>query len=206
MKHQKLKQKARQIEILSSLSKLEFASRRQLQAIHCVLGSIRNANRILKDLRAYCHVTSHNREHVYYLNKKGIALLGIDAKERKKETQLEHILLRNEAWMWLDFPDWKTEQVITLRYQGEEKTIVPDAFFTKDNVPYFVEIDRLQHMKVNEKKLQYYAYLTNIYQKRQQIKPIIIFCTISDCREKQLMNYALKHNVYVQTYLLQDVI
>ena len=42
MKHQKLKQKARQIEILSSLSKLEFASRRQLQAIHC-LGSIRNA-------------------------------------------------------------------------------------------------------------------------------------------------------------------
>ena len=79
----KTETKARQIEILSSLSKLEFASRRQLQAIHC-LGSIRNANRILKDLRAYCHVTSHNREHVYYLNKKGIALLGIDAKERKR--------------------------------------------------------------------------------------------------------------------------
>ncbi|MGR5966859.1 hypothetical protein ACT7DB_32520 [Bacillus cereus] len=56
-----------------------------MQAIHC-LGSIRNANRILKDLRSYCHVTSHNREHVYYLNKKGLALLGIDAKERKKET------------------------------------------------------------------------------------------------------------------------
>ncbi|MEK4418773.1 replication-relaxation family protein [Bacillus sp. FSL K6-0268] len=204
MKHQKLKQKARQIEILSSLSKLEFASRRQLQAIHC-LGSIRNANRILKELRSYCHVTSHNREYVYYLNKKGMALLGIQAKERKKKHQLEHILLRNEAWMWLDFPNWKTEQVITLRYQGEEKTIVPDAFFTKDNVPHFVEVDRLQHMKVNEKKIQYYAYLTNIYQKQQQIKPIIIFCTISDCREKQLMNYALKHNVYVQTYLMKDV-
>ncbi len=200
-----MKQKARHIEILSSLSKLDFASRRQLQAIHC-LGSIRNANRILKDLRPYCHVTSHNREYIYYLNKKGMALLGIQTKERKKKHQLEHILLRNEAWMWLDFPNWKTEQVITLRYQGEEKTIVPDAFFMKDNVPHFVEVDRLQHMKVNEKKLQYYAYLTNIYQKRQQIKPIIIFCTISDCREKQLMNYALKHNVYVQTYLLQDVI
>ncbi|MEJ9182620.1 hypothetical protein P4403_30015, partial [Bacillus thuringiensis] len=92
------------------------------------------------------------------------------------------------------------------RYQGEEKTIVPDAFFIKENVPHFVEVDRLQHMKVNEKKIQYYAYLTNIYQKQQQIKPIIIFYTISDCREKQLMNYALKHNVYVQTYLLQDVI
>ncbi|MHB0801005.1 replication-relaxation family protein [Bacillus thuringiensis] len=205
MKHQKLKQKARQIEILSSLSKLEFASRRQLQAIHC-LGSIRNANRILKDLRAYCHVTSHNREHVYYLNKKGLALLGIDAKERKKKHQLEHILLRNEAWMWLDFPDWKTEQVITLRYQGEEKTIVPDAFFTKDNVPHFVEIDRLQHMKVNQKKIQYYAYLTKIYQKQQNKVPILLFFTISDCREKKLESEAIKCGVYVQTYLLKDTL
>ncbi|WP_144489329.1 replication-relaxation family protein [Bacillus thuringiensis] len=205
MKHQKLKQKARQIEILSSLSKLEFASRRQLQAIHC-LGSIRNANRILKDLRPYCHVTSHNREYVYYLNKKGMALLGIHAKERKKKHQLEHILLRNEAWMWLDFPDWKTEQVITLRYQGEEKTIVPDAFFTKNNVPHFVEIDRLQHMKVNEKKIQYYAYLTKIYQKQQNKVPILLFFTISDCREKKLESEAMKYGVYLQTYLLQNVL
>ncbi len=200
-----MKQKARHIEILSSLSKLEFASRRQLQAIHC-LGSIRNANRILKDLRAYCHVTAHNREHVYYLNKKGFALLGIDAKERKKKHQLEHILLRNEAWMWLNFPDWKTEQVITLRYQGEEKTIVPDAFFTKDNVPHFVEIDRLQHMKVNEKKIQYYAYLTKIYQKQQNKVPILLFFTISDCREKKLESEAIKYGVYVQTYLLKDAL
>lgn len=48
--------KARQIEILSTLSKLDFATRRQLQAIHC-LGSIRNANRVLKDLHPYCHIT-----------------------------------------------------------------------------------------------------------------------------------------------------
>lgn len=151
-------------------------------------------------------MTSHNREHVYYLNKKGLALLGIDAKERKKKHQLEHILLRNEAWMWLDFPDWKTEQVITLRYQGEEKTIIPDAFFTKDNVPHFVEIDRLQHMKVNEKKIQYYAYLTKIYQKQQNKVPILLFFTISDCREKKLESEAMKYGVYLQTYLLQNVL
>ncbi|MDR4329267.1 replication-relaxation family protein [Bacillus pseudomycoides] len=205
MKHQRLKQKARQIEILSSLSKLEFASRRQLQAIHC-LGSIRNANRILKDLRQYCHVTSHNREFVYYLNKKGLALLGIEAKERKKKHQLEHILLRNESWMWLGFPKWKTEQVITFRYQGEEKTIIPDAFFTRDNVPHFVEIDRLQHMKENEKKLCNYGYLTKIYQKQQNIVPVILFFTISDFREKKLESDAIKYSVYVQTYLLKDVL
>ena len=204
MKHQKMKQKARHIEILSSLSKLDFASRRQLQAIHC-LGSIRNANRILKDLRQYCHVTSHNREYVYYLNKKGMALLGIQAKERKKKHQLEHILLRNEAWMWLDFPDWKTEQVITLRYQGEEKTIVPDAFFIKDNVHHFVEVDRLQHMKVNEKKLQLYGNITNIYKKQKGTIPVIIFFTLSDCRQCRLEEYAMKYNVFLRTMVVKEI-
>ncbi|WP_144518468.1 replication-relaxation family protein [Bacillus thuringiensis] len=204
MKHQKMKQKARHIEILSSLSKLEFASRRQLQAIHC-LGSIRNANRILKDLRQYCHVTSHNREYVYYLNKKGMALLGIQAKERKKKHQLEHILLRNEAWMWLDFPDWKTEQVITLRYQGKEKTIVPDAFFIKDNVHHFVEVDRLQHMKVNEKKLQLYGNITNIYKKQKGTIPVIIFFTLSDYRQCRLEEYAMKYNVFLRTMVVKEI-
>lgn len=205
MKHQKLKQKARHIEILSSLSKLEFASRRQLQAIHC-LGSIRNANRILKDLTPYCHVTSHNREYVYYLNKKGMALLGIHAKERKKKHQFEHILLRNEAWMWLGFPDWKTEQVIQFRYQNEEKTIVPDAYYVKDQVPYFVEIDRLQHMKVNEEKIQYYGLITKIYRKQNNIVPNVLFFTISDYREKKLEDYGVKYNVYVRTFLLKEIL
>ncbi|SFD17873.1 Replication-relaxation [Bacillus sp. 491mf] len=205
MKHQKLKQKARHIEILLSLSKLEFATRRQLQAIHA-LGSIRNANRVLKDLRQYCHVTSYNREYVYYLNKKGLALLGLDPNQRKKKHQLEHIILRNEAWMWLDFPDWKIEQVIQFRYQNGEKTIVPDAYYVKDQVPYFVEIDRLQHMKVNEEKIQYYGLITKIYRKQNNIVPNVLFFTISDYREKKLEDYGVKYNVYVRTFLLKDIL
>ncbi|MGG5805705.1 replication-relaxation family protein [Bacillus mycoides] len=205
MRHQKLKQKARQIEILSSLNKLEFASRRQLQAIHA-LGSIRNANRVLKDLRQYCHVTSHNREYVYYLNKKGCALLGLESNERKKKHQLEHILLRNEAWMWLGFPDWKIEQGIQFRYQNEEKTIIPDAYYVKNNVPYFVEIDRLQHMKNNEEKIQYYSLIAKIYKNQKDITPNILFFTISDYREKKLESYGIKYNVYVRTFLLKEVL
>ncbi|PGC21096.1 hypothetical protein COM11_26775 [Bacillus pseudomycoides] len=205
MRHQTLKQKARQIEILSSLNKLEFASRRQLQAIHA-LGSIRNANRVLKDLRQYCHVTSYNREFVYYLNKKGLALLGLDPNERKKKHQLEHILLRNEAWMWLGFPEWKTEQVIQFRYQNEEKTIVPDAYYVVDKVPHFVEIDRLQHMKVNEEKIKHYALIAKIYKKQRDIMPNILFFTISDYREKKLESYGIKHKVYVRTFLLKEVL
>ncbi|PGU16079.1 replication-relaxation family protein [Bacillus thuringiensis] len=205
MRHQKLKQKARQIEILSSLNKLEFASRRQLQAIHC-LGSIRNANRVLKDLRQYCHVTSHNREYIYYLNKKGYDLLGVNPSERKKKYQLEHTLLRNEAWMWLDFPDWKTEQVIKFRYQNEEKIIVPDAYYIVDKVPHFVEIDRLQHMKNNEEKIHYYSLIAKLYKKQKNIVPNILFFTISDYREKKLESYGIKYNVYVRTFLLKEVL
>uniref|UniRef100_UPI00402AA8D5 replication-relaxation family protein n=1 Tax=Bacillus sp. DX2.2 TaxID=3073452 RepID=UPI00402AA8D5 len=205
MRHQKLKQKARQIEILSSLNKLEFASRRQLQAIHS-LGSIRNANRILKDLRQYCHVTSHNREYVYYLNKKGLALLGLNPAERKKKHHLEYILLRNEAWMWLDFPEWKVEQIIQFRHQGEEKTIIPDAYYVKDRIPNFVEIDRLQHMKTNEQKIQYYGLIARIYKEQQHITPNVLFFTISDYREKKLESYGMKYNVYVRTFLLKDIL
>ncbi|MGO0658768.1 replication-relaxation family protein [Bacillus mycoides] len=205
MRHQKLKQKARQIEILSSLNKLEFASRRQLQAIHA-LGSIRNANRVLKDLRQYCHVTSHNREYVYYLNKKGCALLGLEPNERKKKHQLEHTLLRNEAWMWLGFPDWKIEQVIKFRYQNEEKIIVPDAYYVVDQVPHFVEIDRLQHMKTNEEKIQNYGLIAKIYKNKKDITPSILFFTISDYREKKLESYGIKYNVYVRTFLLKEVL
>ncbi|MBJ7961456.1 replication-relaxation family protein [Bacillus cereus group sp. N28] len=205
MRHQTLKQKARQIEILSTLSKLDFATRRQLQAIHA-LGSIRNANRILKDLRQYCHVTSHNREYVYYLNKKGSALLGLDPNERKKKHQLEHILLRNEAWMWLDFPNWKTEQVIKFRYQNEEKIIVPDAYYLVDQVPHFVEIDRVQHMKINEDKIKYYGLIAKLYKKQRDIVPNILFFTISDYREKKLESYGIKYNVHVRTFLLKEVL
>ncbi len=200
-----MKQKARHIEILSSLNKLEFATRRQLQAIHS-LGSIRNANRILKDLRKYVHVSTYNREFVYYLNKKGLALLGLDAKERKKKHQLEHVLLRNEAWMWLDFPNWRVEQSLKFSYQGEEKQIIPDAFYAKNKIPYFIEIDRLQNMRVNEDKVYYYSLITKIYKEQQNITPIIIFFTISDYREEKLQSYAIKHDIHLQTYLIKDVL
>ncbi|MGQ0518403.1 replication-relaxation family protein, partial [Bacillus sp. D-CC] len=63
-----------------------------------------------------------------------------------------------------------------------------------------------QHMKVNEKKIQYYAYLTKIYQKQQNKVPILLFFTISDCREKKLESEAIKYGVYLQTYLLQNVL
>ncbi|MBE5107831.1 replication-relaxation family protein [Bacillus thuringiensis] len=203
MRHQTLKQKARQIEILSTLSKLDFATRRQLQAIHC-LGSIRNANRVLKDMRPYCHITKMAREHVYYLNKKGRDLLGI-TKEVKKSSQLQHILMRNESWMWLGFPEWKTERSIDFSINGQRYQIIPDATYFEDNVPHFVEIDRMQHMKANEHKIQLYGHITDIYKRQNAIVPVIIFFTLSDYRQLKLEQYAIKQNVFMRTFVMEDM-
>ncbi|MGQ7181283.1 hypothetical protein ACUOA5_42475, partial [Escherichia coli] len=35
---------------------------------------------------------------------------------------------------------------------------------------------------------------------------ILLFFTISDCREKKLESEAIKYGVYLQTYLLQNVL
>ncbi|MGQ0421009.1 hypothetical protein ACT4US_19775, partial [Bacillus sp. HC-Mk] len=63
-----------------------------------------------------------------------------------------------------------------------------------------------KYVPVDEKKIQYYAYLTKIYQKQQNKVPILLFFTISDCREKKLESEAIKYGVYLQTYLLQNVL
>ncbi|SDE68906.1 Replication-relaxation [Bacillus wiedmannii] len=203
MRHQTLKQKARQIEILSTLSKLDFLTRRQLQAIHC-LGSIRNANRVLKDMHPYCHITKMTREHVYYLNKKGRDLLGI-TKEVKKSSQLQHILMRNESWMWLGFPEWKTERPIEFSINGQRYRTIPDATYFEDNVPHFVEIDRMQHMKANEHKIQLYGHITDIYKRQNAIVPVINFFTLSDYRQSKLEQYAINRNVFMRTFVMEDI-
>ncbi|PGZ69865.1 replication-relaxation family protein [Bacillus sp. AFS029637] len=203
MRHQTLKQKARQIEILSTLGKLDFLTRRQLQAIHC-LGSIRNANRVLKDMPSYFHITKMARELVYYLNKKGRDLLGI-TKEVKKSSQLQHILMQNESWMWLGFPEWKTERSIDFSINGQRYEIIPDATYFEDNVPHFVEIDRMQHMKANEHKIQLYGHLTDIYKRQNAIVPVINFFTLSDYRQSKLEQYATKQNVFMRTFVMDHI-
>ncbi|OOG90331.1 hypothetical protein BTH41_03329 [Bacillus mycoides] len=185
------------------MSKLDFATRRQLQAIHC-LGSIRNANRVLKDMHPYCHITKIAREHVYYLNKKGRSLLGV-TREVKKSIQLQHILMRNEAWMWLGFPEWKTEQTIEFSTGGQRYQIIPDATYFDDKVPHFVEIDRMQHMKANEHKIQLYGHITDIYKRQNAIVPVIIFFTLSDYRQSKLEQYAVKQNVFLRTFIMHDL-
>ncbi|KOS28805.1 hypothetical protein ADK18_09885 [Bacillus anthracis] len=52
-KHMKIN---RQMVILATIRKLQFATRRHLMSIHD-MGGIRNANRILRDLKPYVNKT-----------------------------------------------------------------------------------------------------------------------------------------------------
>lgn len=65
----------RQMAILATIRKLQFATRRHLMSIH-EMGGIRNANRIMKDLSIYTSKVVYNKEHVYYLNQSGHKLFG----------------------------------------------------------------------------------------------------------------------------------
>lgn len=126
-------------------------------------------------------------------------MLGLNPDKRKKKLQLEHILLRNEAWMWRVFPEWKIEQFIQFRYPNEGKTLVSDAYYVVDQVPHFIEIDRIQHMKVNEEKIQYYGLIAkNIYNKET-------LCLTLDFLPYQKI-YVMKYNVYVRIFLIKEAL
>ncbi|SCN08551.1 Uncharacterized protein BCRIVMBC126_02609 [Bacillus wiedmannii] len=108
----------RQMAILATIRNLQFATRRHLMSVHN-MGGIRNANRIMGDLKQYVSKTMQGKEYVYYLNKEGHAMFGDDGKVVSRG-KLAHALLRNEAWLHLFCPDdWQIETDI--RYKKNEE-------------------------------------------------------------------------------------
>ncbi len=144
----------RQMAILATIRKLQFATRRHLMSVHN-MGGIRNANRILGDLKPYVSKTMQGKEYVYYLNNEGHAMFGDDGKVVSRG-KLAHALLRNEAWLHLFCPDnWQIETDIRYIKNKEKKKIVPDVKFRdEENILHAVEVDRSQKMKVNEEKIK----------------------------------------------------
>ena len=48
------------------------------------------------------------------------------------DTNIEHTLLRNEAWIYYGRPDnWQIERPLEYTYDREKHTIIPDAVFSK---------------------------------------------------------------------------
>ncbi|TCW53664.1 protein involved in plasmid replication-relaxation [Bacillus thuringiensis] len=195
----------RQMAILATIRKLQFATRRHVMSVHN-MGGIRNANRIMGDLKPYLSKTTQGKEYVYYLNKEGHALFGDDGKVVSRG-KLAHALLRNEAWLHLFCPDdWQIETDIRYIKNKEKKKIVPDVKFRdEEGILHAVEVDRSQKMKVNEEKLKKYEELTQIYKKKHNGKmPVIHFFTVTKYREKKLEELAAKYEVFVKVYVIEE--
>ncbi|MED2063902.1 replication-relaxation family protein [Bacillus thuringiensis] len=195
----------RQMAILATIRKLQFATRRHLMSVH-EMGGIRNANRIMKDLSSYTSKITHNKEYVYYLNQSGHRLFG----EGKvvHHSRVAHAILRNEAWLHLFCPDdWQIETEIRYIKDDKKKKIIPDVKFRDDDkILHAVEIDRTQKMVVNEDKLKCYEEFTKIYKQKYNGKmPVIHFFTITKYREKRLEQLAAKYDVFVKVYVIQEI-
>ncbi|HEQ3529354.1 TPA: replication-relaxation family protein [Bacillus cereus] len=195
----------RQMAILATIRKLQFATRRHLMSVH-EMGGIRNANRIMKDLSSYTSKLTHNKEYVYYLNQSGHKLFG----EGKvvHHSRVAHAILRNEAWLQLFCPDdWQIETEIRYIKDDKKKKIIPDVKFRdEDRIPHAVEIDRTQKMVVNDEKLKCYEEFTKIYKQKYKGKvPVIHFFTITKYRAKKLEQLAAKYDVFVKVYVIQEI-
>ncbi len=201
------KKRIRQEQILSSLDKLGFATRSQLQQIH-KLGTDRNALTVLSNMGEYLHVKRHaerNNENVYYLNQKGRELIGSE-KERKYKNDVEHYLLRNDMYIHYNFPnDFTIEREIAFKSGLTQKIIRPDATFQKDNVYHFLEVDRTQSMIENKKKIALYAELSPLISTQFEHTPILIFYTIISSRKKVIEDLCIKSRLKIEVKTLEEI-
>lgn len=196
-----------------SLNKLGFATRSQLQQIH-QLGSVRNANRILREMSEYLH---HFRmfENIYYINKEGFDFIGLEKEPLKKNTNVEHFLMRNDMYLYYNCPkDWEIEKAVHFKskidigggiIQTKERMIIPDARFQVNGVYHFLEVDNLQHMKENQKKIQLYKELAASIKQQYGHTPTIVFYTSSENRKRKLDEWCDRAGLFYEVFTKNDL-
>lgn len=192
----------RQMKILYTLSSLQALSRSQLQHMFS-LGSKRNANRVLHGIREYTN-TKRIGEDVYYLNKKGAELVDGEATIRSN-SPLEHILMRNDIYIFYHYPrDWKKEAKTRWTEGGKEYSVVSDARFTYHGQMYFLEVDIQQKMAENKRKVEKYAYLFRFIQRQQIGEPILLWYTVSEIKKEKLEKWCKEYGVPYEALCKQD--
>ncbi|MCM3728703.1 replication-relaxation family protein [Neobacillus cucumis] len=184
-----------------SLRKLDFLNRDQLTRIHR-LGSVRNANRILKEMSSY--ITGFREESystIYFLNKEGREYVNTD-KVRRKNKFVNHYLKRNDFYIYMGCPhDWENE----IKVSDGIFTIVADSYFKKDGKYNFLEVDSTQKMSVNKKKIEQYKGLMRNGELAKHLGyfPKLIWLTTTELRRKQLT--VLCKGLPYRVYTLNDI-
>lgn len=192
---------SRDEQILLLLKKFDYLTRDQLR-FHFALKSIRNANRVMRDLSEYVSVIREGYQSIYYLNKKGREYVESD-KVKKKGGRVQHSVMRNEFYQYYDCPaDWKNE----VKVSDGHTTIIVDAMFTKLHTTHFLEVDNLQSMKENRAKIKRYKALYEIGALEQQLGhfPTIVWLTTTELRRMQLKE-SCEGLPVVQVYLFDEI-
>jgi len=188
----------REEAILSSLKKLDYLSRSQIQRLHG-LGGDRNARRVLQNMNALISsFRGETGESVFYLSKAGRERIGSDIT-RQKMNQVNHYLMRADVYIHLRPEDWKNEVKISV---GDIVRITPDAYFSYQLRRHFLEVDHLQSMSKNKDKIERYKKLqsTGSFQERLRYFPRLIWVTMTETRKKQLMELCNGLDTIVYTW------
>jgi hypothetical protein len=121
----------------------------------------------------------------------------------KWSLQVEHHVMRNDIWLYYYCPkDWQIEVPITIRSGLEQLVLVPDAMFTLEGKPYFLEVDRTQNMHKNKEKIDLYARLNPL----MPDKPTIIFYTTTELRKQKLKEYGSSKGLECRVLMKEDLV
>lgn len=173
----------RQESILLLLKKFDFLTRDQLR-YYFGLGQKRNANRVLRDLSDYLMNIRDGQQSIYYLSKLGREYVGCD-KIRKKSSNVQHYIMRNEFYFYNSCPsDWKNE----IKVSDGSSTVIVDAIYTKIHTTHFLEVDNLQSMAENRLKIKRYEELLSngLLAEKLGHFPTLVWLTTTELRRIQL--------------------
>lgn len=209
------KKMLRQEGILESLTKLKFATRSQLQHLHS-LGSVRNANRVLKELGSFVNRCRHQEtnEWIYYLSEEGCRFIGYE-KPYQRNSLVYHTTMRNDMYLYYNCPkDWEYEKAVEFKVQEDlgmgimktvNKTIIPDARFTYNGIRHYLEVDNTQSMRENRAKIKLYGELFPIFQTKNKQPFSLVIYTNSSIRQKHLQEELRRTSIPYKIYTKRDI-
>lgn len=188
----------REEQILLLLKRFDFLTRDQLNQ-YFQFGTVRNANYVLKKLSDYLMTIREGYQTIYYLNKEGREYVECN-KVRKKSSQVQHIIMRNDFWFFCGCPgDWKNE----VKISNGDVSVIADAVFTRNGFYHFLEVDRTQPMKENKAKIEHYKRLSESLVRNFNYYPTLIWLTTTNHRRTQLER--LCNGLKVKVYTIDDI-
>ncbi len=188
------------MKILTTLSNLEIMTRSQIQTLHQTK-STRNTNFIMQSLKDYTN-SIRLQENAYYLNKKGATLVGAK-KQFRVNNQVQHKLMRNDAYIYFKPTGWKSEREFL-----KPVAITPDAYFYSGSTYKFLEVDNVQKWYTNVKKMEKYKAFkeSGVFQKQLGYFPTIVWVVRFEVRKEKLKSLAKEMNLFCEIYLHEEIV